>query len=317
MKNGSTGAMLAGALWLLSGAASAAEPLAPPAAKPNARYGTAVSVDVSSASLDNKLVLVKRLLTQAPAAQRIQQSDSALAKKKLVNAQVLYTRAQSEYSAGRAATATQLLDEALRDIASASSLVPDMAQQAILERNQNKQLREAIVTFQALQNSFSRRMAPAAQTTAVVADVGRIDGLLQQADELIVSGNQHEANRVLSSAYKVVVSALNKMLAAETIVYGLKFDSPADEFRHELARNRGYEELIPMALAQFNTARETAVLAERYMQQSRDLRDLANRRASNGDYSAAVKTLQDATGHLQRSLRVAGVVVPQSTELTP
>lgn len=301
---------------LLSGAASAAEPLAP-AAKPNARYGAAVSVNVSSASLDNKLLLVKRLLTQAPAAQRILQSDNALAKKKLANAQVLYTRAQTEYSAGRATTAVQFLDEALRDIASASSLVPDMAQQAVQERNQNRQLREAIVTFQSLQNSFSRRTAPAAQTTAVVADVGRIDGLLQQADDFIISGNQHEANGVLSSAYKIVVSTLNKMLAAETIVYGLKFDSLADEFRHELARNRGYEELIPIALAQFNTARETAVLAERYVQQSRDLREVANKRASSGDYATAVKTLQDATGHLQRSLRVAGVVVPQSTESTP
>lgn len=316
MTNGSTGAMLAGALMLLSGAASAAETLTP-VVKSNARYGTAVSVSVSSASLDNKLVLVKRLLTQAPAAQRIQQSDSALAKKKLANAQVLYARAQSEYSAGRAATATPLLDEALRDIASASSLVPDMAQEAVRERHQNTQLREAIATFQALQNSLSRRMASAAQTTAVTADVGRIDSLLARADDLMANGNQRDANGVLNSAYKTVVSTLNKMLAAETIVYGLKFDSPADEFRHELARNRSYEELIPIALAQLNTARETAVLAERYAQQSRELREAANKRASSGDYPAAVKAIQDATGHLQRSLRVAGVVVPQLTESTP
>lgn len=316
MKNGSTGAMLAGALLLLSGAASAAETLTP-VAKPNATSGSAVSANLPYASLENKLRLVKRLLTQAPAAQRISHSDSALAKKKLADAQVLYTRAQAEYSAGRASSAIQLLDESLRDIASASSLVPDIAQEAVRERHQNTQLREAIATFQALRNSLSRRMAPAAQTDAVTADIGRIDSLLARADELMANGNQHDANGVLNSAYKTVVSTLNKMLAAETIVYGLKFDSPADEFRHELARNRSYEELLPIALAQMNTARETAVLAERHAQQSRELREAANKRASSGDYSAAVKALQDATGHLQRSLRVAGVVVPQSTESMP
>lgn len=317
MKNGSTGAMIAGALLLLSGTAAAAESPAP-AVKPNAASGKVSPAIVTSASLDNKLRLVKQLLTQSPAAQRIAKSNNVLAKKKLADAQALHGRAQAEHSAGRAGMANQLLDEALRQIASASGLVPDIAQQEVQERNQNAQLREAIVTFQALQNSLSRGMAPAAaQTTAVTADVGRIGGLLQQADDLAASGNQHAANGVLNSAYKAVVSALSKMLAAETIVYGLKFDSPADEFRHELARNRSYEELVPIALAQLNTAHETAVLAENYVKQSRDLRDAANQRASSGDYPAAVKTLQDATEHLQRSLRVAGVVVPQSTERTP
>ncbi|MGE5652392.1 MAG: hypothetical protein ACM34A_19535, partial [Bacillota bacterium] len=116
----------------------------------------------------------------------------------------------------------------------------------------------------------------------------------------------------LDDAYKIVASMLNKILASETIVYDAKFATPADEFQHELARNRGYEELVPIALAQLHTPPETAALSERYVQQSRQLRDVARQQAAGNDYSNALKTILDATGHLQRALRVAGLVVPQA-----
>lgn len=301
---------------LLAGAALAAEPLAV-AVRTGAASDLVGTSKPSSATLENKLRLVKQLLTQGPAAQRIPQSANAQAKKLLADAQGKYAKAQAEAGAGRGEVASQLLDEALRQIASASSLVPDVVQQEARERNNNQQLREAIVIFQSQQSSRSGRVPSKVQADALSANTGPIDAMLDQADTLMSSGNQHEASGVLNSAYKMVVSTLNKMLASETIVYGLKFDNPADEFRHELARNRSYEELIPIALVQLNAAPETAVLAERYVRQSRDLREAAQKRASGGDYPAAVKTMQDATGHLQRSLRIAGVVVPQSPEFTP
>jgi hypothetical protein len=101
---------------------------------------------------------------------------------------------------------------------------------------------------------------------------------------------------------------------AETIIYGLKFDTPADEFQHELGRNRSYEELIPLALKQLNPPRETALLSERYVLRSKELRDVAQKQAGKGDYPAALKTIQDATSQFQRSLQMAGGVVPQSQE---
>jgi hypothetical protein len=303
---------------MLAGAAAAAEPVSVALAKPDAAGGAEVRASSFRTTLERKLRLVKHLLSQSPAVLRIPQSNNAQAKKKLAEAQTLYTKAETEFNASRAEAAMQLLDESLRQIAAASSLVPDPVQQLAQERSRNTQLREAIRTFQAQHKSLSSRMSPAKlQASTVAADIDRIDGMVDKADTLILGGNQHEANVVLNSAYQIVVSTLNKMLAAETIVYGLKFDSPAEEFRHELARNRSYEELIPIAIAQLNTVRETAIVAERYAQQSRDLRVIAQKQASGRDYVAAVKTIEDATSHLQRSLRIAGVVVPQSSEVPP
>lgn len=317
MTHGSKGAMLAGALLLLAGAAWATEPI-PATARRSAESGVGVSAKASQETLENKLRLVRQLLVQSPAAQRVRQSHSAPAKKKLAEAQTLYARAQTESNAGRLGVAIELLDESLRQIASASTLVPDVVQQAAQERSQNTDLREAISTFQTLHKGLSSRMTTIkAQTPDVAGGIGQIDAMVEQADALVTRGNQHEANAVLNSAYKMVVSTLNKMLAAETIVYDLKFDSPADEFRHELARNRSFEELIPLALAQLNMTLETATLAERYVQQSRKLRATAQKQASGDDYPAAMKTMQDATGHLQRLLRIAGVVVPHASEFIP
>ena len=303
---------------MLAGAAAAAEPASVALAKPDATGGAEVRASSFRTTLERKLRLVKQLLSQSPAVLRIPQSNNVQAKKKLAEAQTLYAKAETEFNASRAEAAMQLLDESLRQIAAASSLVPDPVQQLAQERSRNTQLREAIRTFQTQQKSLSSRMSPGKlQASTVAADVDRIDGMVDKAEAMILGGNQHEANVVLNSAYKIVVLTLNKMLAAETIVYGLKFDSPAEEFKHELARNRSYEELIPIAIAQLNTVRETAVVAERYAQQSRGLRDIAQKQASGRDYITAVKTIEDATSHLQRSLRIAGVVVPQSSEVPP
>jgi hypothetical protein len=141
--------------------------------------------------------------------------------------------------------------------------------------------------------------------------------MTSQADALTALGNHHQANLVLRKLHQTVISTLNQMLMAQTIVYDLKFESVADEFQYELARNDGFEELIPLALARLNKDRETATMAERYAQQSRGLRDTAQKQASSGNYTAALKSLQDANTYLQRSLRVSGVVVPQSQENSP
>lgn len=317
MNNGRKNVSFAWVALMLTGAALAADPMSA-TVKPGAQGTPEIGASYLPVTLERKQRLVQLLLAQSPAVKRIPQSNSSQAKKKLAEAQSLYAKAEGESSAGRTEAAIKLLDESLRQIASASSLVPDSVEQAARERSRNVELREAINTFQTLHKSLLSRMSTnKLQVPAVAANIDRIDSMVDKADALVAEGNQHEANVVLNTTYKMVVSTLNKILAAETIVYGLKFDSPADEFRHELARNRSYEELIPIALAQLNTARETATLAERSAQQSRDLRAAAQKQASGGDDRAAVKTIQVATSHLQRSLRIAGVVLPQYQEVPP
>ncbi|HZW12620.1 MAG TPA: hypothetical protein VFF81_05430 [Noviherbaspirillum sp.] len=299
----------AGLAWsalMLAGMAS----IATPAGAADTVSGAASQ----QATLESKTRLVKLLLSQSPAVQRIPQSNNAQAQKKLAEAQSLTAKADAEAAAGRVEPAIKLLDKALLEITAAARLVPDAAQLASQERTRYTGLRESVRTFVSLHKSLAERMAI---KKGAELDTGRIDGMLAKAEGLAGAANHKEANGVLNEAYKIVVTAISKMLFAETIVYDLKFDTPADEFKHELARNRSYEELIPLALKQLNPTRETAMLSERYVQRSKELRDLAQKQAGGGDYPSALKTIQDATGQLQRSLQIAGVVVPQSQEGKP
>ena len=264
------------------------------------------------ASLENKLRLVGMLLAQSPAVLRIPGSGNAEAIKLLADARALHDAANGEAAAGRTAAAVDMLNQSLQKIASAARLVPDPAQQLALERARYNALRESTHAFSNLHEGLLARMAERKPEPASLApDSSKIAAVLAQAAELAAANRYIQANALLQDAYNSVVTALNRMLMAKTIVYDQNFSSPADEYRHELARNRNYEDLLPLALTQLNPGPEVSLLSERSAQQSRVLRETAQQQAGRGDYAAAVKSLHEATEHLQRSLRIAGVIVPQ------
>jgi len=292
---------------VLAGAATAAG--APAAAMAEAPAGADAAVS-SQALLESKTRLVKLLLTQSPAMQRIPQSGNAQAGKKLAHAQALFAEAGIEAEAGRQAAAIRMLDEALREITEASRLVPDPAQLASQERMRYAGVSEATRTFLNLYKGVSARMA--ATGGAAGLDIDGVNGMVARAESLAAAGKHKEANAVLGDAYKTVVGALNRTLMAATVVYDQKFETPAEEYGYELSRNRNYEDLVPLAIAQLNPSPESVAASESHLLQGRQLRDLSQKHAASGDYQAALKTIQDATLHLQRSLRAAGVVVPQT-----
>jgi hypothetical protein len=303
-------------LWvacLMAGSVAAAEPPAP-FTQPIVSMEEG-SIKSSREMLESKTRLIKLLLAQSPALQRIPSSSNVQAKKQLDDVQSLYARAGAEDNAGQVASAIKLLDEALHLIVVTSRLVPDPAQIKAQERARYIQLSEAVQTFQTLhQNVVGAASENKGQLVLIAEEMKQIKLLFGKAEVLAAQNNYSEANALMSGAYNAVVSALNKMLSEKTIVYDLKFPTPAAEYQHEITRYHSYEELIPIALVQLNPAPETAKLTERYVSHSHDLLAAAKRQADHGEYQVALKTLQEAISHLQRSLRIAGVVVPQTPE---
>lgn len=313
---GWTARLFAGTAALLASAACATEPTSD-ASAPEAAGKLDTKASSRALVLSNKLRLTQQQLTQSPSVRRIRQSDNAMANAALSQAQELYEQAAREASAGQIETGSQRVDEALRLIVTAARMAPDTSLMAEQERQHNTELREAIRTFYLLHKNFSNRLAViSAPAPEVDNDIARLQTMTSQADALIRSGQQHEANVLLKSAHLIVVSTLNKMLASQTIVYDLKFDSPADEFQHELAKNIGLDELVPLALQQVKVPREAANLADRYMQSGRALRTTAQQQVQSGDYPSALKSIQEASVLLQHALRIAGVAIPQTPEIT-
>lgn len=312
MRSGAKSPGLAWAAMMLAGCASVAQPLAH--AAPAGAPAGVESPESLRARYESKSRLVRLLLAQSPAVQRIPKSGNAQARKLLDDARGMADEADAEAQGGRTEPAIRLLDQALLNLTSASRLVPDPAQAAAQERTRYAGLSEAVRVFLNLQRNVAARDTSG---KARPIDTARINALVERAESLAAAGKHQEANRLLDEVYAEAVGSISQALMSETVVYDRSFATPADEFQHELARNRSYEELIPIALSQLNPPRETVLLAEQYAQTSRELRATAQQQAAGGDYSSAVKTILDATGHLQRSLRLAGVVVPQSIESKP
>ncbi len=300
--------------WLPLVALAVAQGLhgAPPATAPPRATGGETIGQSPQEMIQHKLQLVHLLLTQSPALERAARGDDAAAKQQAAAARTLYAKANEALGAGNAAEAEQLLDEALRLIASASRLAPDPLQAEAEQRTRYAELLEGVRAFQKTHQAICDRLSPTnGPAPAVAADLDRIRGLVERARTFAHAGRYREANKLLAEAHETVVSALNKMLASATLVYDLKFKSAAEEFDYEIARYRSYEELIPIAYAELKPSGGAVNLSERYVKESRATRDIAQQQAARGDYRSAIKTLQEATGRLQTALRAVGLVVPE------
>jgi inorganic triphosphatase YgiF len=121
-----------------------------------------------------------------------------------------------------------------------------------------------------------------------------------------------DANRTLEQALALLLKDALARLQGQTLVYDRRFANSRDEYAHELARNRSYESLVPLAIAEYRPSREAQALIERYVRQSRALRERAESQAAPNDHAQAILSLVEGTDSLQRALQASGLTVPQT-----
>lgn len=161
--------------------------------------------------------------------------------------------------------------------------------------------------------SFIRALEAGSDTTALSPWAGRLAvarKALQHADGLYGQEKYAEANAQLISIYEDVVVIVSEARRNQSIIYRLNFDTPADEYAYELERNKSYEILVDIAIAE---KQKSDKILRPYVQvlvgQSRELQEAARVHAANGDHVKAIRTLEDATSHLVQALRSASVMV--------
>ena len=251
----------------------------------------------SRAVLDQKEALVRRLLNDSPAAARIEASGNAEAQAHFANARELHATATRMLADGDLASAELQLNEALWMAGKARQLVPDPMQRAIELRVQNRAMMRAIESLRA---SY-RQHAPGDPRLA------RIDARIDEALGYSHSEHVQQAHELLRAAERELMAALADTLAARTIDYRPRFEAPADEFAHELARARAYEELLPIAQRTLKPGPEAVARMERAAMASARLVERAQEAAARRDFPAALERVREATTQLQAALAAAGV----------
>jgi len=276
-------------------------------ATPPKEAGAAVNQS-SRSMVVQKLQLVKMMLSTSKAMERASRSEDAAIKQQVAAALARYASANNALNTDNLAHAEELADETLRLIEDISRLAPDPQQAEAGQRTRYEELLKELRSAEATYQDLRQRMA-----TTGKAPVGLEHARKQsdQAQALARDGRYREAGELLKDAHAEVISALNKLLGSTPLMYDLKFKSAAEEYDYELARYHSYEELAPIAYIELKPDEFTIKLSERYVQESRVMRDTAKQQAAQGDHQAAIKTLLEAIKRMQTALRVVGLVLQE------
>ena len=262
------------------------------------------------AIVEQKQTLVARILADSPIAESIAGGTSAEAKENLAGAARLHKRAQLQLEQGQVAAADRSLNDAMRNISKARSLV---AAPGILANAEQTRYTEVLQSVEVLEKSYQRNVERRSAWLAEVGDedLKRVKILVNRARGMASSGQFREANAVLVHAQRDMISSYNGLLGATPLVYDLRFASAEEEYKYETERGFAYEGLVPTAIQEYAPKRELVTVIDRLVVESRALAAHARSHAQKRQFPNAIQSQREAITKLQRALEVAGVVVPQ------
>lgn len=271
--------------------------------------GAAAADDAALRSqVEQKIRLSATLVGDRATAQRIAASGHVQAMAHLDEGRVHQSHAEDLLARGDYAGARAAADDALRHLGMARRLVPDGAQrQAAARERQAQQLASVERLLEAWRARGSGDGQALTDTIGVVA----------QARAALQEQRWDEAQQRLAQAERQVLEGLSRTLGSTTLDYTLRPATPAEDFQQELARQRGFAELLPLALRDLKPRPEAVALVERYSETSQSLRGQALQRFEQGATDEALVHIRSATLYLQRALQAAGLVVPPGTGNPP
>jgi hypothetical protein len=265
-------------------------------------------------AVDQKEALLRRLVFDSPAEQRIEQSGNAEAKTQLATARALHARARALADAGDLAEANAELNAAMWAIGKARQLVPDPAARVVDLRVRYAGL---LRTAETLSRSYEANLVRSRGLPAgsPVGDA-RLEGArarIEEARGLANTEHLAEAVAVLEKAERELMSGLNAILGSSTLQYTKRFDTPDEEYAFELERNRAYRDLVPLAIAELKPRREAVALVDRYVATNARHLEAAEGHAAGRQYREAIDALRTGTNSLQAALAAAGLAVPRDS----
>lgn len=274
------------------------------------------AVMVTRQLVEQKEVFLKRVLSDSPAARRIETSNNAEARKFLAGAQESYGKAVLSIKQGDIAGADRQLNEATWLIGKARQLVPDPLTRNVEHRARYAQMLESVeslrISYQRHLQRAERQPPEAAVNDATLSKAAQF---VDSAKSLANAEQVVQANQALGDAERILMVGLSRVLGARTIEYAQRFETLADEYAYELERNRSYADLIPIALAEFKPTGEASREVRKLVDTNRQLREQAQQHAARKDHRSALTALRGGTVHLQNALAAAGLRVPQDQKM--
>ena len=259
-----------------------------------------------------KLELTERLFSDASASARISGSGNQAAVGHLDEGRVHHALAADLLKRGDVEGARREVDIALQHLGKARRMVPDTSIRKAAARSRHDLL---LGSTERLIDAWRERAGP--QMQAHGNDLTAALGLIDVARRLAREGRYEESNQTLTQAERHVLTGMNRTLHAVTLDYTLRASNPAEEFEQELARRRGFAELLPLAVRDLNPKPDALALIDRYAEASNAMQIQALEQRRVGNSERALVLIRNATLYLQRALLATGLVAPQPVASVP
>lgn len=257
--------------------------------------------------VEQKLQFADLFINQSESARRIQDSGNA-------EALALYESARGRFAAARQAFGRSaydeslgLVDEALRLMSDASRAMPNEAQTEGQRQRFEELLRGTRDYEASYRRNYQHIVAKKGKGNIPAVDLDQVHQVMEQAQTLANDGQYPQAISLLTETQNTLTTALTHLLDEESLTYELVFETPRDEYEHELSRYLSYEELVPLAIEQKQPPKETVDMMNQLVNRAKEIKKLSEPEAARGNYKEAILMLQGATDHVQRALRVVGV----------
>jgi hypothetical protein len=265
------------------------------------------------AETNQKLILAQQkaklveTLINAPAIRAAQESRNLEALALIEQSRQRLSQAGNAIDLARAEEAIEQLDEALRNLSKASSLLTSDKPGA--GSALRKQFDEHASQIESYRRTLQDMMNTPQTATAARQLIVRIDGMVAEGRKLFDNGQHVEANKRMAATYKLAVEEISRLRDGQEVVMRLQFASPREEFDYEQKRYYSNEILIGMMIREDRATGEARNQVDTYLQGANAIKSEASGRAKAGDYAAAVKEMEKANLQLNRALQMMGVPV--------
>ncbi len=273
------------------------------------------SVDIPP-GLNQKLVFVRGLIEDQSVSSRILASQQTEAKQLLELARDSYSKALATIQARNFGKAESQLNDALSAIGKARRLVPDTQSIIAQQRAEYEKTLDSVSSLLKSYISYSRRVKQPEGASAGSDNRAAYgtDTHLNSAKSYAKSEQWGKALQEVEKANVELKFEMGRVLGLMAADYFKKFDTPSEEFAHEIERNRNLLDLIPVVSTELHPSEDIKLTIEDLIEQNRAVMDLAEEYAKLRDYNKALINAKAGTRYLEIALTAAGMIMPPPSE---
>ncbi len=268
------------------------------------------SEDAAKAPLtqvQHKAKLVAHVLEGSSTVKRIDAGNDPASHKLIGAARAAYAQATAALSAQDVETATQALDEAMRLVSEARSR---LAAQADANPHASENFVAMLSSTRSLRDGIAKRLG--AKRAASHPSLARVNGLIDEGWQLARSGRPDQGMARLRDAESQLSRMHAEMIGGNTLDYTEPVGTPAQRYAAAAARNRGFAELVPVAITELKTDAARTARLNAVLDTNRAERDAAEQEAAARRFDAATERLERATQALEHSLQSAGLTLTRA-----